>query len=81
MNRRRKKRIKLSLAKRNQPLKKRLASFISNNYKKTTMHEIGHVMGWDGHPSSGNTTWVMQQGKLENTTLTTGEKNHLSQVY
>lgn len=52
-----------------------------DNYVKTASHEIGHAMGWRGHPSSTQPTWVMQQGKLENITLSTSEKNHLSQIY
>jgi hypothetical protein len=50
-----------------------------NNYIKTSSHELGHAMGWEGH--STNSTWVMTQGKLENTILATGEKNHLDQIY
>jgi len=52
-----------------------------DNYVKTSSHELGHAMGWRGHPSSTQPTWVMQQGILENTSLSTAEKNHLSQIY
>ena len=52
-----------------------------DNYICTASHEMGHSMGWHGHPSSSQPAWVMQQGKLENTVLATGEKNHLSQIY
>ena len=51
------------------------------NVIKTCTHELGHAMGWWGHPVSSQPTWVMQQGLLTNTTLTTDEKNHLIQVY
>jgi hypothetical protein len=52
-----------------------------NNYYKTASHEIGHTMGWRGHPSSDQPTWVMQQGRLENLTLNVLEKYHLRQIY
>lgn len=52
-----------------------------NNYLKTASHELGHGLGWRGHPSSNQSTWVMQQGILENITLSTNEKRHLSQIY
>lgn len=52
-----------------------------DNYVKTTSHEVGHALGWFGHPSSSQPTWVMEQGLLENITLGAGEKNHLSQIY
>lgn len=50
-----------------------------NNYIKTGSHEIGHAMGWHGH--STNTSWVMTEGKLENTALSDEESNHLAQIY
>lgn len=53
----------------------------ANNYTKTASHEMGHAMGWRGHPSTDHPTWVMEQGILENKTLSTGEKKHLSQIY
>lgn len=52
-----------------------------DNYLHTATHEVGHGMGWHGHPSTSQSTWVMQQGKLENTSLSTNEKRHLSQIY
>lgn len=51
-----------------------------NNYLKTASHEVGHAMGWRGHPTN-RPTWIMQQGKLENTTFKQGERNHLLQIY
>lgn len=52
-------------------------------YIKTTTHEVGHAMGWLDHPpnSSGYASWVMIQGIYSNTTIKTGEKNHLAQMY
>ena len=52
-----------------------------NNYIKTASHEMGHALGWFGHPISYQSTWVMQQGKLENISLAINEKNHLAQIY
>ena len=45
------------------------------------MHELGHALGWRGHPHTYHEAWVMRQGKLENITLQDGEVNHLLQVY
>ncbi len=53
----------------------------TNNYKKTCTHEFGHALGWIGHPSTLQPTWVMQQGILENTVLAENEKKHISQTY
>lgn len=53
----------------------------TNNYKKTCTHEFGHALGWIGHPSPSQPTWVMQQGILENTVLAENEKKHLLQAY
>ncbi len=50
-----------------------------NNCIKTTMHEMGHALGWYGHAS--NSSFVMYQGRSSVTTLKSGEKNHLSQIY
>ena len=47
--------------------------------KKTTIHEIGHALGWMGH--SSNSSNVMYQGSTTETTLTTADKRHLQQVY
>ena len=52
-----------------------------NNYIKTCSHELGHALGWWGHPSTYQSTWIMQPGILENTTLALEEKRHLSQIY
>ena len=51
------------------------------NVIKTCTHEMGHALGWKGHPSTSQPTWVMQQGLLTNTTLSDEEKAHLLQVY
>lgn len=54
------------------------------NCKKTTIHELGHAMGWWGHPDPYNSAYnlcVMRQGTSTYVTLQPVEKNHLSQVY
>lgn len=51
----------------------------SNEYKETCTHEMGHALGWSGH--SGNSSDIMYAYGSSITTLTTNEKNHLSQVY
>ena len=55
----------------------------TQNYIKTATHEIGHALGWRGHPVNNNTTlsWVMREGVLTNTTLQLNEKRHLGQIY
>lgn len=52
-----------------------------NNYLKTATHEMGHILGWDGHPATDQPTWVMEQGISSVTSLSTNEKRHLSQIY
>jgi len=57
--------------------------FYSSIYIKTTIHEVGHAMGWLDHPPEDDdySTWAMYPGIYANTTLKTGEKNHLAQMY
>ena len=57
------------------------SDLVYDNYIKTCTHETGHALGWDGHPSSSQPTWVMQQGISTVTTLSTEETHHLAQVY
>lgn len=52
-----------------------------NAYVKTASHELGHALGWYGHPNTGSSSWVMAQGISTNTTLYEAEKMHLAQVY
>lgn len=55
-------------------------TFKSNNeYQNTVLHEMGHASGWDGH--SSNSKDVMYRNNTSVTTLTSRDKNHLSQVY
>lgn len=57
------------------------ADMNTNNTIKTATHELGHGMGWLGHPATYQPTWVMQQGLLENTSLSSDEVWHLFQLY
>jgi hypothetical protein len=48
-------------------------------YKNTCTHELGHSLGWYGH--SLNSLDIMYPVGSNIITLTSNEKNHLSQVY
>lgn len=50
-----------------------------NEYKKTCTHEMGHSLGWFGH-ASGSTN-IMYAYSSSYTSLTSVDKNHLSQIY
>lgn len=50
-----------------------------DGYKKTAIHEMGHLFGWLGHSSSSSD--VMYASASEVTTLTTRDKRHLKQIY
>lgn len=51
----------------------------TDQYKKTCTHELGHALGWAGH--SSNTSDIMYSAGSSVTSLTSRDKNHLSQVY
>ena len=51
----------------------------SDQYKKTTTHEMGHALGWQGH--SGNAADIMYSTGSSVTNLTFRDQDHLSQVY
>lgn len=48
-------------------------------YENTAIHEMGHLWGWDGH--SLNASDVMYPTASEIVTLTSRDKNHLTQIY
>lgn len=50
-----------------------------NRLKKTFTHELGHGLGWRGH--SSNSADIMYHTNSQVTTVTSRDKNHLSQVY
>lgn len=50
-----------------------------SNYKKTALHEMGHLFGWEGHSSSSRD--VMYSGSSSVTSLTLRDANHLRQIY
>ena len=52
-----------------------------DQYIKTCMHELGHAFGWFGHPNTNQPTWVMYGQSSTQTTLKSGEIQHLAQVY
>ncbi len=54
---------------------------IRNRIKKTTVHELGHALGYYGHDTNVSFSSVMRQGPLENYTLTSRDINHLAQIY
>ena len=51
----------------------------SAGYKKTAIHEMGHLFGWNGH--SSKSTDIMYGYSSEITSLTTRDKAHLQQIY
>ena len=51
----------------------------TDQYKKTCTHELGHALGWAGH--SSNTSDIMYSAGSSVTSLTSRDKNHLSQDY
>lgn len=48
-------------------------------YKKTAIHEMGHLFGWNGH--SSKSTDIMYGYSSEITSLTARDKAHLKQIY
>jgi predicted Zn-dependent protease len=50
-----------------------------DGYKKTAIHEMGHLFGWNGH--SSNSSDIMYGSASEITSLTTRDKTHLKQIY
>lgn len=51
----------------------------ADEYKNTCTHELGHALGWFGH--SNNNSDIMYAYGNSVTSLTTRDKNHISQVY
>lgn len=51
----------------------------SAQYRKTALHESGHLLGWTGH--SSNSSDVMYGYSSSITTLTQRDKTHLTQIY
>ena len=51
----------------------------SNKYKGIAMHEMGHVLGWLAH--STTSTDVMYDIPNSVTSLTTRDKDHITQIY
>lgn len=51
----------------------------ANGYKKTAIHEMGHLFGWMGH--SSNSADIMYSSASEITSLTTRDKTQLKQIY
>lgn len=52
----------------------------SSYYTNVVLHEYGHALGWYGHASSTGDV-MYYEATAENTSLTTHDKNHLTQVY
>lgn len=48
-------------------------------YEKTVTHEMGHGLGWFGHSTSSSD--VMYSSSSSVNTLTSRDKNHLTQIY
>lgn len=51
----------------------------AKGYKNTAVHEMGHLWGWRGHSLNAND--VMYATASEIVTLTSRDKNHLTQIY
>ena len=51
------------------------------NYIKTIAHEMGHALGWFGHPAVSHYDWIMQQGRYTTSTLSDEERQHLKRAY
>lgn len=51
----------------------------ADEYRNTCTHELGHALGWAGH--SSNSSDIMYSYGSSETSLTTRDSKHLSQVY
>ena len=56
-------------------------NFTQNEYLSTVTHEMGHALGWFGHPNPLHNDWVMYEAVNSVTQLQNEEKQHLAQVY
>lgn len=56
-----------------------LTTMITNKYKNTFLHELGHAFGWAGHSSSNSD--VMYYSNTTVSSLTLRDKRHLCQVF
>jgi len=55
-------------------------SYTANNYNSVTTHEFGHALGWRGHSSMTLPNSVMFWNP-SGTSLTSNDKDHLTQIY
>jgi len=54
------------------------APYTTNRFNRNTTHELGHALGYHGHPNASGL--IMSLTANDKQTITASEKNHLQQV-